>query len=301
MAVTVRKITLWRREAGDRAGLMAETLAPLAAAGVSLKVAMGYHQPGGGNQAALEVASVTGKKATAAAQSAGLAASSISTLLVEGDDRPGLGHALARAIADAGINLDFLVARSSAESSRRSSASGTRRTPGQPQASSRRRDGREKSSAWPAHGVSRGPEVGQRSRRPGRRENRIGGADVRPRGRLFEEILRTRGNLGRARLEEGEDRLRSPAGGGARHLLSVRARQGGAAGGRRGRRARGRGDPSRIRTDARPWRAPRRAPRPQAGGFWFARALMPVSPPRPIVSTALDGTMTIEPFSLIAS
>jgi hypothetical protein len=111
MAITVRKITLWRREAGDRAGLMAETLAPLAAAGVSLKVAMGYHQPGGGNQAALEVASVTGKKATAAAQAAGLAASSISTLLVEGDDRPGLGHALARAIADAGINLDFLVAQ----------------------------------------------------------------------------------------------------------------------------------------------------------------------------------------------
>ena len=111
MAVTVRKITLWRREAGDRPGLMAETLAPLAAAGVSLKVAMGYHQPGGGNQAALEVASVTGKKATAAAQAAGLTASSIPTLLVEGDDRPGLGHDLSRAIADARINMNFLVAQ----------------------------------------------------------------------------------------------------------------------------------------------------------------------------------------------
>jgi hypothetical protein len=31
------------------------------------------------------------------------------TLLVEGDDRPGLGHAIAQAIADAGINLAFLV------------------------------------------------------------------------------------------------------------------------------------------------------------------------------------------------
>lgn len=111
MAVTVRKITLWRREAGDRAGLLAETLAPLASAGVSLKVAMGYHQPGGANEAAIEVAPISGKKGTAAAQAAGLAASSIPTLLVEGEDRPGLGHDLSRAIADAGINMNFLVAQ----------------------------------------------------------------------------------------------------------------------------------------------------------------------------------------------
>ena len=110
MAITVRKITLWRREAEDRTGLMAETLAPLAAAGVSLKVAMGYRQTGG-STAVIEVSQVSGKKAVAAAKSGGLGASTIPTLLVEGDDRPGLGHALARAIADAGINLDFLVAQ----------------------------------------------------------------------------------------------------------------------------------------------------------------------------------------------
>jgi hypothetical protein len=110
MPVTVKKITLWRREAGDRPGLMAETLSPLATAGVSLKVAMGYRSPGGGG-AVLEVSPVSGKKATAAAHSGNLAASSIPTLLVEGDDRPGLGYALSRAIADAGINLNFLVAQ----------------------------------------------------------------------------------------------------------------------------------------------------------------------------------------------
>jgi hypothetical protein len=48
---------------------------------------------------------------TAAAEAAGLSASSIPTLLVEGDNKPGLGHALARAMADAGINLSFLVAQ----------------------------------------------------------------------------------------------------------------------------------------------------------------------------------------------
>ena len=110
MAITVKKITLWRRESGDRPGLMAETLKPLAEQGTSLKVAMGYKQPGTGT-AVVEVSPVSGKKAVAAAESEGLGASTIPTLLVEGDDRPGLGHALAAAIAGAGINLDFLVAQ----------------------------------------------------------------------------------------------------------------------------------------------------------------------------------------------
>jgi hypothetical protein len=32
-------------------------------------------------------------------------------LLVEGDNRPGLGYALARAVGDAGINVSFLMAQ----------------------------------------------------------------------------------------------------------------------------------------------------------------------------------------------
>jgi hypothetical protein len=40
-----------------------------------------------------------------------LAASSIPTLLVEGDNRPGLGYDISRALADTGINLGFLVAQ----------------------------------------------------------------------------------------------------------------------------------------------------------------------------------------------
>ncbi len=49
---------------------------------------------------------------TAAASEAGLSASSIQTLLVEGDDKPGLGLAIAQAIAGAGINMTFFVAQS---------------------------------------------------------------------------------------------------------------------------------------------------------------------------------------------
>jgi hypothetical protein len=110
MGVTVKKVTLWRTEVSHRAGMLAEVLEPLAAAGVNLRVVMGYVFPAGPNGAAIEVFPVTGKKATAAATAAGLSPSSIACLLVEGNDRPGLGAAMARAVAAAGINISFVMA-----------------------------------------------------------------------------------------------------------------------------------------------------------------------------------------------
>jgi hypothetical protein len=59
----------------------------------------------------VELYPITGKKAQAAARAAGLSDSGIPTLLVEGDDRPGTGSAIAGAIAEAGINLAFFVAQ----------------------------------------------------------------------------------------------------------------------------------------------------------------------------------------------
>ena len=109
MAISVRKIHLWRRETVDAPGTGAETLEPFAKGGASLKLVMGYRIHDG--RAAVEVWPVAGKKVVAAARAAGLAEASIPALLVEGDDRPGLGHAFARAVADAGINLSFLMAQ----------------------------------------------------------------------------------------------------------------------------------------------------------------------------------------------
>lgn len=111
MAVTVKKITLWRREVENNAGALASTLEPLARAKSDLTVVMGYRLPGQEARAAIEVHPVAGRKTSEAAQSAGLAPSAIATLLVEGDNRPGLGHAIAQAIADAGINLSFVLAQ----------------------------------------------------------------------------------------------------------------------------------------------------------------------------------------------
>ena len=111
MPVTVKKIVLWRTEVDNKPGILAGILQPLADAGANLQVLMGYRYPGDPGKAAIELCPVTGKKSLAAARAAGLEASSIPTLLVEGDNKPGLGASIARAAADAGVNLAFLVAQ----------------------------------------------------------------------------------------------------------------------------------------------------------------------------------------------
>ncbi len=72
---------------------------------------MGYRHPGGKHKATIEVAPVLGRKTTVAAGKAGLTASAIPTLLVQGDNRPGLGHAIADAIGAARINVAFFLAQ----------------------------------------------------------------------------------------------------------------------------------------------------------------------------------------------
>jgi hypothetical protein len=111
MATTVKKITVWRAEVDNRAGALARLLGGIAAAKGSLDVVMGYRIPGQQERAVIEVWPISGKKTSQAAEAAGLRASETPTLLVQGDDRPGQGHAMARAVADAGINMVFLVAQ----------------------------------------------------------------------------------------------------------------------------------------------------------------------------------------------
>jgi hypothetical protein len=110
MALTVKKVTLWRAEVTHQAGKLADILEPLAQAGANLRLVMGYAFPSTPGGAAIEVSPISGKKVTAAAKAAGLSASPIACLLVEGDDRAGLGAAMARAVGKAGINISFLMA-----------------------------------------------------------------------------------------------------------------------------------------------------------------------------------------------
>ena len=111
MAVTIKNIELWRKETENKPGSLAATLKPFAKGGANLQIVMAYRYPGQEQKAAIELFPVAGKKLTDAALAEGLSISGIPTLLVEGDNRPGLGHAIAQSIADAGINVTFLVAQ----------------------------------------------------------------------------------------------------------------------------------------------------------------------------------------------
>ena len=109
MPVTVKEITLWRREIENRPGMLAHVLEPLAGT-TDLQVLMAYRYPGDETKGAVEVFPISGKKGTAAAEAAALTPADIPALLVEGPNRAGFGFATTTAIAAAGINLAFLVA-----------------------------------------------------------------------------------------------------------------------------------------------------------------------------------------------
>jgi hypothetical protein len=112
MALTVKVITLWRREIENQPGAMAGVLQPLATTKTDLQVLMAYRFPGDESRGAVELFPISGKKATSAASDAGLTpANDIPAVLVQGSNRAGLGYQTARAIAEAGINLAFLVAQ----------------------------------------------------------------------------------------------------------------------------------------------------------------------------------------------
>src|SRR5207237_5502610 len=98
MAITVKSAKLWVITGSDQAGFAAKVLEPLAAAGANLTCIMGYRHPGQSDRAAIEVFPVKGRKVEEAARAAGLSPSEIAGLLVEGDDRPCLGAALARSV-----------------------------------------------------------------------------------------------------------------------------------------------------------------------------------------------------------
>ena len=111
MAVSVRKAVLWRGTVENRPGALAQVLEPIAGHGADLQVVMGYREPGEHEKAVIELYPVKGRKLTKTVEGAGLVPSKIPALLVSGNNRVGLGHRIASALADAGINLSFLVAQ----------------------------------------------------------------------------------------------------------------------------------------------------------------------------------------------
>lgn len=91
MAIAVKKTVLWRKEIENQPGTLARTLEPFASAGVNLQIILGYRYTDNQTKAAVELCPIVGKKLVAAAETAGFKASEIPALLVDGDNKPGVG------------------------------------------------------------------------------------------------------------------------------------------------------------------------------------------------------------------
>ena len=110
MAVTIKRIRLWRTEVPNRPGALAEALEPLAQGNVDLKVVRLRTTPTGAERLSIEVYGGEGKRAALVARSAGFSQVPSTTLLLQGDNRPGLAYAVANAVAWAGIGVRDLDA-----------------------------------------------------------------------------------------------------------------------------------------------------------------------------------------------
>jgi hypothetical protein len=111
MTLSIKKITLWRGKIPHRPGALSEVLEPLAVGGANLEILMGYREAGDSMNAVVELWPVSGRKMSKAVEGVGLSPSAIPTLLVNGANRPALGHTIARALSQSGINVAFLVAQ----------------------------------------------------------------------------------------------------------------------------------------------------------------------------------------------
>jgi len=111
--ITIRKIILWRREVDSRPGAFTNVLEPFVNTGTDLQVVMRYRHPREDNKAIVEVCpqSEEEEKWRPAMQAAGLKASYVLALLIEGDHVPGLGYGVAKTIADLDIKIMFLGAQ----------------------------------------------------------------------------------------------------------------------------------------------------------------------------------------------
>src|SRR5881409_1243894 len=106
MALKVTQLQLWSGQIEDKPGGAAKVLEPLAQAKVNLAFLLVRRTPEAPGKGVMFVAPIQGAKAEDAARAAGLSPTgSVAGLRLEGDNAPGLGHAITRAIADAGISF----------------------------------------------------------------------------------------------------------------------------------------------------------------------------------------------------
>ena len=105
MAIRIKQIGLWRTEVPHRPGALAQALEPLAQQGADLKVVRVRTAAGKTRRKVIEIYAGEGHRATMMARAAGFSLSASTTLLLQGDNRPGFAYEVANAVAWAGIGI----------------------------------------------------------------------------------------------------------------------------------------------------------------------------------------------------
>jgi hypothetical protein len=106
MNLKTTRVDLWITEISDQPGSLARTLRAIADYGGDLDLAIARRTPEKPGRGMLLVAPLVGHEQLENASEAGLRlAEDLRTLRVEGEDRPGAGSKIMKAIADAGVNL----------------------------------------------------------------------------------------------------------------------------------------------------------------------------------------------------
>ena len=111
MAMTVSKVDVWAANIEDRPGGLAEKIEALADAGANLEFVIARRRPEAPDQGVVFLTPVTGAKQIRAAKKAGFAKTAgLHSVRIEAADKPGMGAALTRKLADAGLNMRGLSA-----------------------------------------------------------------------------------------------------------------------------------------------------------------------------------------------
>ncbi|MCC7291643.1 MAG: ACT domain-containing protein [Phycisphaerales bacterium] len=104
MSYSIKQIEVWAGDILNRPGMLARVVEALTTAGANLEfmVARKVNE----NTSRVFLSPIKGKKVLQAAMDVGLArTANMHTVRIEGPDRPGLGAAITRAVAGAGVNL----------------------------------------------------------------------------------------------------------------------------------------------------------------------------------------------------
>ncbi len=111
MALNVSRVDVWAASIEDKPGGLSGKLKTLADAGAQLEFAVARRAPDKPGAGVVFLTPLKGASQTRAAKKAGFEkTSSLHSLRIEAEDKPGLASEMATALAEAGINLRGLSA-----------------------------------------------------------------------------------------------------------------------------------------------------------------------------------------------